>query len=104
VPSVGTAVCQSAHVFVSAHQGYSRNVILDAFGTGNQWGRALPTAVTGRKFKNHLNLTSISEPKAVEAALSYTRSDGMSVNAVISAGGESFMVSRLDGNGKITPV
>jgi predicted CoA-substrate-specific enzyme activase len=92
------------NVFISAHQGNPRTAILDALGKRERDGQPIPIAVTGRKFKNYLNLTSISEPEAVEAALSYVCDDGMPVNAVVSAGGETFMVYRLDGSRKITSV
>lgn len=48
-------------------------------------------AVTGRKFRSLTNLTSISEPEAVEVALSHFYPD-VPLNAVISAGGENFLV------------
>ena len=61
-------------------------------------------AVTGRRYKEFLNLPNISEPLAVEYALKHVNGKGLHYNAVISAGGETFMVYTLDNSGKITKV
>lgn len=58
-------------------------------------------AITGRKFRHAVNLSSISEPEAVESALFHLNSNGQNLNAVISAGGETFMVYVLDKKGRI---
>jgi len=60
-------------------------------------------AVTGRKFRNLTNLTSISEPEAVEVALSYLYK-GVPLNAVISVGGENFIIYVMGKNGMISSV
>ncbi len=57
------------------------------------------TAVTGRQFRKFLNLSSISEPEAIEYALAFTGLDG---DIVISAGGENFIIYLLDNNRKIS--
>ena len=59
---------------------------------------------TGRKFRDFINLTSISEPEAVEYAYRYTRPDGIDCPAVVSAGGETFMVYVLNHTGRIINV
>ena len=59
-------------------------------------------AVTGRKFRQFVNLSSISEPEAVEAALLHLNGAGKHFNAIVSAGGETFMVYRLAKDGRIT--
>ena len=61
-------------------------------------------AATGRKFRKFVNLTSISEPEAVEAAYQHVRPADISCPAVISAGGETFMVYVLDRAGRISNV
>jgi len=61
-------------------------------------------AVTGRKFRNKVNLSSVSEPEALETALLYLHGSGCPPNAVVSAGGETFMVYVIDGNGRISSV
>ncbi len=61
-------------------------------------------AATGRKFRKFVNLTSISEPEAVESAYPYVKPPDVSCPAVISAGGETFMVYVLDQVGRISNV
>ena len=61
-------------------------------------------AATGRKFRKFVNLTSISEPEAVEYAYQYIKPPGVDCPAVISAGGETFMVYVLDRSGRISNV
>ncbi len=56
-------------------------------------------AVTGRKFKQLLNSTSISESEAIENAISYLN---LSPDLVISAGGENFILYVIDKIGKIS--
>ncbi len=59
---------------------------------------------TGRKFRHFVNLTSIPEPEAVEHAYPYVKPDGGGCTAVVSAGGETFMVYALDHRGRIANV
>ncbi len=59
---------------------------------------------TGRKFRHFVNLTSIPEPEAVEHAYPYVKPEGMECPAVVSAGGETFMVYALDRRGRIANV
>jgi predicted CoA-substrate-specific enzyme activase len=61
-------------------------------------------AATGRKFRKFINLTSIPEPEAVEYAYQYIKPADVSCPAVISAGGETFMVYVLDRVGRISNV
>ena len=61
-------------------------------------------AATGRKFRKFVNLTSISEPEAVEYAYQYVKPPGVHCPAIISAGGETFMVYVLDRSGRISNV
>ncbi|MBT8357104.1 MAG: activase, partial [Deltaproteobacteria bacterium] len=61
-------------------------------------------AATGRKFIKFINLSTISEPQAVEYAYQYVKPDSISCPAVVSAGGETFMVYTLDNLGKISNV
>ncbi len=63
-----------------------------------------PTAVTGRKFKNLVTLSRISEPEAVELAYGAVRDRYPPAGAIVSAGGETFMVYRLDDSGRISSV
>jgi predicted CoA-substrate-specific enzyme activase len=61
-------------------------------------------AATGRKFRKFVNLTSISEPEAVECAYQFIKPPDVSCPAVVSAGGETFMVYVLDRAGRISNV
>jgi predicted CoA-substrate-specific enzyme activase len=61
-------------------------------------------AVTGRKFRHMLNLSSISEPEATEYAFRYVKPKDKACPALISAGGETFMVYVLNAGGRIANV
>jgi predicted CoA-substrate-specific enzyme activase len=61
-------------------------------------------AATGRKFRRFVSLTSISEPEAVEYAYQYIKPLDTDCPAVVSAGGETFMVYALDRSGRISNV
>ena len=61
-------------------------------------------ALTGRKFTNFVNLTTISEPEASEKAYSFVKPEDKNCPAIVSAGGETFMVYALDKKGKISNV
>jgi predicted CoA-substrate-specific enzyme activase len=61
-------------------------------------------AVTGRKFRHFVNLPSISAPEAVESALLHLTGNQRRLDAVISAGGETFMVYILGTDGRICSV
>ena len=86
-----------------AHEGNPKKVVMDLLGqTDLQQHDSI--AVTGRRFKEFLNPSRISEPLAVEYALKYINCTGRPYNAIISAGGETFMVYQLDDSGKISKV
>ncbi|MCG8568572.1 MAG: activase, partial [Spirochaetes bacterium] len=57
--------------------------------------------VTGRKFRNFINLTSITEPEAVEYSVNQLIEKKDQYNALISAGGETIIVYELSNKGKI---
>ncbi|MBU2252671.1 MAG: activase, partial [Proteobacteria bacterium] len=61
-------------------------------------------AATGRKFRRFVNLTSIPEPEAVECAYAFVKPPDVDCPAVVSAGGETFMVYVLNRSGRITNV
>lgn len=61
-------------------------------------------AVTGRRFRNFVNLTSIPEPEAVEYAYQFVKPPAVSCPAVVSAGGETFMVYVMNSSGRIANV
>ncbi|MBW2240216.1 MAG: hypothetical protein JRF39_14595 [Deltaproteobacteria bacterium] len=59
---------------------------------------------TGRKFRGFVNLTSIPEPEAMEYAYRFVKPPDVSCPAVVSAGGETFMVYVLNRLGQISNV
>ncbi len=63
-----------------------------------------PVLITGRKFREQVNIPSITEPEATERALEFVAKEGEKYDAFVSAGGETFMVYSLDNNRKILGV
>ncbi|MGM0500737.1 MAG: acyl-CoA dehydratase activase, partial [Bacillota bacterium] len=61
-------------------------------------------AVTGRQSKEFVNFPSISEPEATELAYKYIKDKYPAVDAIVSAGGETFMAYELDERGRIADV
>src|SRR4030042_345890 len=87
-------------VILKTHEGNPRlaleEVIADLAPDG------APVLVTGRKFRHLLSLSAICEPEAVENALAFLARDGApACDAVVSAGGETFIVYAVDVDGKI---
>ena len=65
---------------------------------------ALRITATGRKFRKFVKVTSISEPEAVEYAYRFTKPRDIDCPAIVSAGGETFIVYVLDRMGQISNV
>lgn len=86
-----------------AHEGELRNKLLTAI-DNVKMDKISRVAVTGRKFRECIKLTSIPEPQAVETAVKFAKSSGNGVSAVISAGGETFMAYMLNKNGQVSTV
>ena len=85
-----------------AHNGNPKQVFtenLKEFNKANE-----PVIVTGRKFRNIVNLPIISEPEATELAFEYINHKKEKYSAIASVGGETFMVYTLDEDGKISNV
>lgn len=61
-------------------------------------------AATGRKFRELVDVTAISEPEAVEHAYRHVRPPGVFCPAIVSAGGETFMAYVLSRRGRIAAV
>jgi len=61
-------------------------------------------AATGRRFRHFVNFSSISEPEAIEYAYQHVKQIGIDCPAVVSAGGETFMVYVLNRHGLISNV
>ncbi len=85
------------------HEGDPKRTLLDAFDRLDleSFDRI---AATGRKFRKFVNLSSIPEPEAVEHAYPYVKPSDVDCPAVVSAGGETFMVYALDRSGRISNV
>ncbi|ADH87069.1 acyl-CoA dehydratase activase [Desulfurivibrio alkaliphilus] len=83
-----------------SHEGNPRRVLTEMLATVEQ-PPGLKVAATGRKFRNHLALSTIPEPEAVEQACRFVLPPDHSYRTVVSAGGETFMVYRLDDDGRI---
>jgi activator of 2-hydroxyglutaryl-CoA dehydratase len=87
------------------HNGSPKSVLTEHFRLFNS--DAISTVITGRKFRNLIDLTAISEPEATELAFSHITSTthlGQPFTAIASLGGETFMVYTLDDDKKITNV
>ncbi len=77
------------------HEGDPKRTLLKAFERLdlNAFDRI---AATGRKFRKFVNLSAIPEPEAVEYAYRFVKPAAVDCPAVVSAGGETFMVYVLD--------
>ncbi len=85
-----------------SHEGNARETLKKLINTNDLIGKNI--AVTGRKFKSLVQMPSISEPEATELAYNFIEEDYDSVEAIISAGGETFMVYDINDEGQITNV
>ena len=61
-------------------------------------------AATGRRFRKFINLSSIPEPETVEISYKFVKPNDISCPAIVSAGGETFMVYVLNRLGQISNV
>ncbi|WP_341877009.1 acyl-CoA dehydratase activase [Defluviitalea saccharophila] len=88
------------------HEGNPRHIIKQIMNS-DTLGSFDHITTTGRKFRNMLDASSISEPEAIEQAyrfISKQNPDLKDANVIISAGGETFLVYALDRTGKIVNV
>lgn len=86
-----------------AHEGNPKHTLLKALKTLDI-GSFDKIVATGRRFRRFVNLTSIPEPEAVELAYLFVRQEHIDCSAIVSAGGETFMVYTLDSSGRIINV
>jgi len=86
-----------------AHEGDPKQTLLKAFDQIDLESFD-SIAATGRNFRKFVNLSSIPEPQAVEFAYPYVKPAGVNCPAIVSAGGETFMVYALDRTGRIANV
>ncbi len=85
------------------HEGHPNRVLMEALSLLAPEHKA-KIALTGRKFAHFVNLTTIREPESVEAAFRFVKPEGVTCPAVVSAGGETFMVYVMDEAGNIADV
>jgi activator of 2-hydroxyglutaryl-CoA dehydratase len=97
----GNGKIHKTSINVKPHNGNPREALHEIFASENGYDKI---AVTGRKFRHAVNLSSIAEPEAVESALFYLHGNQRKLDAVVSAGGESFMVYVLGKDGRICSV
>ena len=73
---------------------------------GDLINSAIPAKVgiTGRKFRNLINIETVSEPEAVELAYDHIKPQYAGMDSILSAGSESFLVYALDQRGRIRSV
>ena len=88
---------------VYPHGGNPKDKLLDVLDTMDV-GRFDRVVATGRRFRDFVDLTAISEPEAVEYAYQYAKPAGVDAPAIVSAGGETFMVYVLNRHGRISNV
>ena len=93
---------QVERIILRAHEGNPRAVFETIVNELD--GDHVPTLVTGRKFRQYVRYPSITEPEAVEYALQKVVANGKKYDALVSAGGETFMVYRLDRNHRVSGV
>jgi predicted CoA-substrate-specific enzyme activase len=89
--------------FRKAHEGNPRKELIE-FLRGIEHQQIDRIAVTGRAFRNHVYLTSIPEPEAIECALRSVYCDTGFPDMVISSGGETQLVYTINKNGGISAV
>lgn len=85
------------------HDGSPKRLLADylwdkGYGDGDR------IAITGRKFKQLVNLPVIAEPEAVELAYQFLKKKYSEADLIVSAGGETFILYELDQKGKIVNV
>ena len=85
------------------HEGNVRGALVDLV-RDRDYTSSLPTAVTGKRFRSQIKLPGISEPEATESAYDVLKHIYGHVDAIVSAGGETFMVYQLDSEGRIADV
>jgi len=87
---------------VVAHDGDPKGTftrIIDAYDLAGKH-----VTLTGRKFRDLTNLPSIIEPEATESAFQFLYPEQDRFDAVVSAGGESFLVYEMDKKGKVSRI
>lgn len=85
-----------------SHQGKPRELLAEMITELNAIGK--PVTVTGRKFRNIVNISNIAEPNATEQAYEFVNNSENEFSGIVSLGGETFLMYSLDEQGKISNV
>ena len=88
------------NVVSRVHEGNIRKT-LEVLQGGAGWQAIESIALTGRKFKNLIRLSSISEPEAVESAYVFLKEKYGDADYISCAGGETFTTYQVDAANKI---
>ncbi len=105
-PATGGSVSDRPRIMASAqypHDGDPKQTLLKALASLDMTVFTR-VAATGRRFRQILNLSTIPEPDAVELAYAHIKPADTACPAIVSAGGETFMVYLLNRQGRITGV
>lgn len=94
--------CKITKIIRKEHEGNPKKVYKDVLRELNT--KEAPVLITGRRFKNFINLPSITEAEAVETALQYITKKEDKYDVLVSAGGETFIVYRLDDDLRIVGI
>ncbi|MEJ2690053.1 MAG: acyl-CoA dehydratase activase [Deltaproteobacteria bacterium] len=86
-----------------AHDGNPRRVLRELLGQIEDIEN-YKIGVTGRKFRNVLNFSSLPEPESLELATAFILPPDHPYRVIISAGGETTMVYHLDDDGKVDEI
>ena len=96
--------CNVTQTFMQTHDCNPQKVLSDTLQSLNVENYSY-AALTGRKFKELVNLPTVTEVEATEHALKHVlRNTGKRFNALISLGSENFILYELDGLGHIVNV
>jgi predicted CoA-substrate-specific enzyme activase len=86
----------------NSHEGNPKRALMDYLLTANI-EEFDGVVLTGRKFKEIVELTTITEPEAVETAARFTGKQ-KEIEAIVSAGGETFLLYVLNRRGEISSI
>src|SRR3990172_1478959 len=88
---VPSGLIETQPLIIRAHNGNPREAVLRVL-NDIPLDEGSKVAVTGRNLRQAVKLSTISEPDAVESALHHLNGSGSIIDAVVSAGGENFLV------------
>lgn len=90
------------NIIIKEHEGDPKNILAHYLDQYDIDGKYL--CVTGRKFRHFTNIPSITEPEATELAYHFVNKKKIDYDAIVSAGGETFIVYEIDKRGKISRI